>query len=344
MAGKSGYKEFDGWLKTEPFPDNAIIELYRKYKAEYGVGKNFKKLFTDLPSSVKSWLSKHVIIRLAEDQGPFLLNNPDNLAILLFGFYFDIWRNPYTHSSVTRAVNTIEMIDEFKNAPEWILGSPSSFRISSKRNKSWNIYYRSHNVDLTLILRIVVYCSALQCLGIEPTELLVENYLSNLHRARLLYGTLYEYRENLEQLNIWVKIRVHVDPISSLPFMIDLVNFYTLNSIPELASTALKELLEFLDNKNESEKELSDSLSDHYLRICEFNSQIASFRIANYKKGLLSDDEKIILRNRVYTFLKSITSKRIFFQLRNYQLPAHLIALLLRDPCNKTIFPIKSLP
>ena len=344
LAGKS-HMEFDTWLELQnassgkQFGVAQIIELYRKYKDEYGIGKNIKKLFINLPLAVKLWLSNHVIIRLENDQSPLAPINADDLVILLYRFYFEIWRNAYTHSSISRKVNTIGGMDEIKGKPEWIIGLPSPIRFSSKSSKLWNIYYKSDSVDLSIILRMVVYSASLHVLGIESTEELIENYLLNLHKTRHLYGILYEFRESFNLLDFWTKIRVRVDPLSALPYIMDALNIYVSYGVPTLASTSLDGLLVILDQSDTLEKELYEILSEHHRRINEFNTLIVSFRMANRSKSDLSDDEKIQLRNRIYEFLRKITAMPIFLKLRNFQLPTSTISLLLRDTCVKIIFP-----
>jgi hypothetical protein len=65
FAGKPDYKDFGEWLQVQEnvtsLNINSVIDLYGRYKEDYGVGRNLRNLFESFPQSVKDWLSNNVI-------------------------------------------------------------------------------------------------------------------------------------------------------------------------------------------------------------------------------------------------------------------------------------------
>ncbi len=344
IAGKSEYREFDTWVKEKKFSsDNLfnisqVIDLHNEYQNEYGINKNLKKLFSSLASEVKSWLIEHVVIQQEANPNISFATSSDKLVAQLHKFYFDVWRNAYTHSSVTRKSGiTIEFIEELGNGPEWILAQPSPFEFTRKNKKKWNIYHRA-DVDLSLILRVIVYSAALQFLGIKPSKEIIDNYLSNLQKTRLSYWVLHEFRDNQTLLNFWLRIRFIRETLEVTP-IIEYLDRFIEYHFPTLASTSIKGLLKLLDSNDDFEKQLIEPLQEYLQLIQEFNSNIASFNKDNPPIKNFEESASRKRRNVLYTFFQKAATSQTFLKIRNYELPVSFMALILRDPCNKIIYP-----
>ena len=333
------YDEFDSWLRKQNFPANEIlsveqvISLYQKYKQEFGVTKNIKKLFGGIPEAGKIWLAEHVIIQPEKEPNMFTPINPNDLVTRLQKFYYEYWRNAYTHNSVARVANTIELMDERNNKPEWLLATPSPIKFSSNSNKGWNVYYKN-NVDLSIILRMIVYMASLQFLGIESSRKMIDIYLSNLHRSRFLYWSLYEFRENYNQVWHWMNIKIRQDA-HDIPTIMDYIENLVPYGVPPLTITALANLLHYLDPNSDFEKLLIVSVTQYIELVQEYNSAINSFNKTNPPKQDLEADDVTQRSSQIYTFIRKIASLPCVFGLYNYEIPQHQIMQLLGDTCPK---------
>jgi hypothetical protein len=344
LAGKSEYKAFEIWVRDQNFPLDTVvsvdqvIKLYEQYQEEYGINKNLKKLFLGLSSEVKSWLVEHVTIQPESSPNISPATSSAELITRLHKFYFDVWRNAYTHSSVTRKSGiTIEFLEELGHRPEWVLAQPSPFNFAGKDRKKWNIYHKA-NVDLALILRVVVYSASLQFLGIKPSKEIIGNYLSNLHRRRLSYWVIYEFKDNQSLLDFWVNVRFIRETLRITPIMEYLDRFIEYR-FPTLASTSIKKLLKLLDPNDNFENQLIEPMQEYFQLVQEFNSIIASFNENNPPIKNSAENERRGRRNLLYDFFQRTAALPIFIKVKNYQLPASLMALMLRDPCTKIIYP-----
>ncbi len=197
LAGKAQFVDFRDWLKDQPDVTDlnleGIIGLYTRYMGEYGVGKNLRALFDNLPLCTKEWLAKNVVIREIDQPLSVEGQDPNLLVKRLYTYFYEIRRNEYTHGSFPKQVSTADDIRPPDEAGWWVTpASGTHFALDRRnRNKLWNFAYRQ-GLDEATILRLIIHSAALQMLNIQVTEELINLNLGNFSRLDGLYSFMGE--------------------------------------------------------------------------------------------------------------------------------------------------------
>lgn len=277
LAGKPVHKNFKDWIEEQPNTNNFgkedIKSLYSQYEAEYGVGKKLRDLFKNLPQSVKVWLASNVAIRRSDQPLAPERQNVDKLLDRLYRYFYNYRRNNFTHGSVSRPTLVAEDVREPLDGGWWVTpASGTHFVLYSDRpNQKWNLSYRQ-GLDEATILRIIIYAVALQILGIELTNELIDTNLRNYSRLDALHAFVTEVNRNSALASLWAKI----DDTE----MTDLRSHLIGSGISLLSSEASNIMIErYLDNPLESG--LRQMTSQYLEYVNQLNSLVSDFNEAN---------------------------------------------------------------
>lgn len=231
LAG-SQHLEFPEWLESqledEKLSKEEIVDCYKKYKKECGVGSNLRRVFDNLPDVTIDWLSNNAVFRrvpkyiygigeynhqsfenLSKDP---ITSSRENITELLFEYYYNHWRNPFTHQSQSRAphfvyyVNPSSDVSEIPPIPlftnqDFLASNPAtSYPPKSheqgqlvnvgrlKYNKKYWQLFLSSGTDEATILRVIIQSCIFQLLGIVVTSQYLEKFLYGLQFQSALRG------------------------------------------------------------------------------------------------------------------------------------------------------------
>jgi hypothetical protein len=184
------------------------LQLYETYQEEYGIGRNFRKLFNELPESLKLWLANNIAIQHGNSLHPKFGENADTLVKNLYAYFYDFWRNRFTHASVSQ----VALIEDHITEPEegdsrWVLPAMGiNLPLNKKKpEQKWDLYYRL-GLDVATILRIIIRCVVLQRLGIKVELEQISAYLRSLAKVNVTYAFINEVRFNTRTLNLWTRL------------------------------------------------------------------------------------------------------------------------------------------
>lgn len=326
LAGKPIHKNFKDWVKDQPnttgFDLEEITRLCAQYEEEYGVGRNLRALFRNLPPSVKDWLASNVVIERSDQ---YLLpeeQDVDKLVNRLYVYFYNVRRNAFTHGSVSRPTPIADKVREPKDGEWWVTpASGTHFILHRDRpNQEWNLSYRQ-GLDEATILRIIIHAVALQMLGVELTSELINTNLRNYSRLDALYAFVSEVNRNSALASGWARI----DDTEMTDHLIGL-------GIPLLSSEASTVMVErYLDNRLESGLR---QITSQYLRaVNHVNSLVSDFNETNPPASNAYD------RNERWQTIKEFLDKLVRAPSYNsvVKLPSRNemanLWLVIRDPC-----------
>lgn len=277
LAGQPVHRNFKDWIRDQPSVTclglEEITHLYAQYEEEYGVSRNLRSLFRNLPRSVKDWLATNVRIRRSDQFLPAGERDADELVNRLYLYFYNVRRNAFTHGSVSRHTLTADDIREPKDNEGWITpASGMDFVIDRDRpNQTWNFSYRL-GLDEATILRMIIHASGLQMLEIEPTRELIDVNLRNYSRLNALYAFVSEVNRNAAAVSWWSKV--------ADPGMDNLRAYLIYGGIPTLNSESSTVMADrYLDNTLESGLR---QMTHQYLReISHINSAVSDFNESN---------------------------------------------------------------
>jgi hypothetical protein len=279
LAGKPNYAEFGDWLKDQKDVMNLGIQevtcLYEQYKKEHGVSKNLRSLFEDLPQSIKTWLAGNVVIRRANEPLIVAGQDEDLLVKRLCIFFYDFWRNAFTHSSISRQTSIADDVSEPGKGKGWWVTPAvcTHFPLYNDRpNQEWNLSYRQC-LDLATILRLIIHAAALQFLNIELTQELISANLGNLSRLNALYAFANEVSSNSSTLNALSKLDERG--------MSELSTYLVYGGIPLLRSEASVTMADRYNTELPLEAGLREMTIRYLTAVNNLNSAITEFDKAN---------------------------------------------------------------
>jgi len=231
LAG-SQHLGFPEWLESrledEKLSKKEIVDCYKKYKRECGVGSNLRRVFNNLPDVTIDWLSNNAVFRRVpkyiygigeynhqsfENLSKNLVTSSrENITELLFEYYYNYWRNPFTHQSRSRAphfvyyVNPSNDVSEIPPIPlftnqDFLASNPeTSYTPKSyeqgqlvnvgrlKHNRKYWQLFLSLGTDEATILRVIIQSYIFQLLGIVVTSRQLEKFLYGLQFQSALRG------------------------------------------------------------------------------------------------------------------------------------------------------------
>ncbi|HEU5378135.1 MAG TPA: hypothetical protein VFV38_22150 [Ktedonobacteraceae bacterium] len=210
LASK-GHMSFPDWLRQESVrqsynldgsvltPDE-VISLYQKYEDGYGINRNLRKLFNNLPSSLIEWLARVVTVRkINPDSSYQKIENPTEIATQLREYFYQR-RNDSTHES---KVSRPYVSDNIISGDGWWHFTSTSFEYTLRNKKQiWSLLFRD-GIDEASILRVIIFVVVLQQMNIEVTATLVESYFESLSRQSAIYGFLDEMERTTAHLRLW---------------------------------------------------------------------------------------------------------------------------------------------
>jgi hypothetical protein len=308
LAGKDkGHKDFDAWIKEKHdensnLPVSEVISLYQLYRDEYGIGSNLRKLFKNLPSPAQIWLSQNVKFQKHEQEIAQEELNLEEFLVALQKYFFNIWRNAFTHSSLIRNILTEDLLGSLKfiDPEEWILVLPSGVKVGKGGKLD---LYRKAKVDLSFILRFITHISCLQILGVEVTENIIEKVVRNLHRIHTFYFLLYELRKNHEMLLAWNRMEDN-----DLAWC---VNF----GVSELITNEVQKSIELFDLIPQ-EIQIKQKIDGYFQLISNINLVLLEFKknVPPCPNSLPRTEQKY----EIQQFIDSIRSSPDYFALIEY--------------------------
>jgi hypothetical protein len=277
LAGKPVHKNFKDWIRGQPNVTGLGLEeithLYAQYEEEYGVGRNLRALFKNLPRSVKNWLASNVVIRRSDQPLSVKEQDPDKLVNRLYVYFYNVRRNAFTHGSVSRPTPIAGDVREPKDGEWWITpASGTHFVLYRDRpNQEWNLSYRQ-GLDEATILRMIIHAAGLQMLGIEPTRELIDTNLRNYSRLDALYAFVSEVNRNSAAVSWWSKL--------DDPSMTDFRLFLIHEGISPLGSESSTVMADrYLDNPLESG--LRQMTLQYLGEVNHINSAVTDFNESN---------------------------------------------------------------
>ncbi len=278
LAGQAYYIEFDDWMKRQPdfgqLDVQAISDLFSAYQEEYGVNKNFRKLFQDLPNCVKEWLAQNVSIREVDTPSGPEVQDLDLLAQNLCTYFFDLRRSDYTHSSFARQVSLAEDIFLPLKPGWWVTPAVGTHFILNRRKsrKLWGFSYRQ-GLDEATILRLIIHSAVLEKLGIEVTQELIHLNLKNYSRLDGLYAFKGEVTSNSNLLSSWQRI----DDARTTDF-----GWYLMfHGLPPLSEEASRRMIGRYESQQGWEQSFKQ-FTEYYLHeVLSFNAVINHFNQEN---------------------------------------------------------------
>ena len=277
LAGQPVHRNFKDWIRDQLSVTSLSLEevthLYAQYEEEYGVGRNLRSLFRNLPWSVKDWLATNIVIWRSDQLLPVGEQDANELGNRLYLYFYNARRNAFTHGSVSHPTLIADDIREPEDSEWWITpAAGTDFVLNRDRpNQRWNLSYRP-GLDEATILRMIIHAAGLQMLEIEPTRELIDVNLRNYSRLNALYAFVSEVSRNAAAVSWWSK----VDDPGMNNFRAYLIH----GGIPTLSSESSTVVADrYLDNPLESGLR---QMTHQYLReINHVNSAVSDFNESN---------------------------------------------------------------
>jgi hypothetical protein len=280
LTDRPPYVDFGQWLKQQEdvigLGKQEIINLYTRYKREHGVGKNFRDLFSKLPKAMKSWLTENIIIE--RTNAPLTIPDQDESKLVrkLCAFFYEYWRNPFTHSSISRETVIADDIGapskEYEGWWVWPAGCTHFVLDRRRPNQKWSLSYRT-GLDLATILRLITYARAIQILTIDLTRELISTNLENLSRLNALYAFMTEVKIN----SSFLKALSDLQEDWSNPLRSDLLYV----GVPLFRSEASTTMIEKFKTEFPLEAGLREMTIQYLAKVNDLNSMIKKFNTAN---------------------------------------------------------------
>lgn len=331
LASPSQHLDFLAWFKKQPQAeciDSASVEnVYKNYSSEYGVGHNLRMMFSDLPTSLKNWLSSYIKFEEVVQNFEEKPQDIDKLIKHLYTYFYEIRRNEYTHSSSPRRVSTTTSITPLVDNNRWITpASGTYFALDKKKsNRLWNFSYKQ-GLDEATILRMIIHTVALQKLGIEINDVLLGIILRRFSRIDGLFSFIGEVSRNADIL----RLQSHTKSMNTDNFRSYLIH----TGIPRLEIEATKEMLDRYDLNYNWEIGFREMTNQYLSVVLEYNREVDSFN-QDYKKAGSSQENTIIKWDTICRFLGEQGNTIPYKILMEWPTKTEMTNLwaIIRDPC-----------
>lgn len=201
IAGNPKFQDFDQWLSHQDIVSNFnkdnIINLYQEYKENFGISKNLKYIFSNLPYSTTEWLHSNVRFRKISDPRMQQEESSSKLLEHLFLYYYDLRRNEFTHGSKPQQT---WIGDDIYNPTEkslWVTpASGTQFALYKKKPNQKYCFSFRQGIDEATILRVIIHSVVLQKMGFDVTERLLQENIGHYSRVHAFRTLIYEVRYN----------------------------------------------------------------------------------------------------------------------------------------------------
>lgn len=331
IAGKAQFMDFRDWLKDQHIITTTnkeeIINLYTLYVNDFGVGKNLRDLFDNLPSITKEWLAKNVVFREIEQPFPLGSQPLDQLGKRLYTYFYEIRRNDFTHRCFPRQVSTAEDIRYPDETGGWVTpASGTHFELNRrKRNKLWNFSYRQ-GLDEATILQIIIHSAVLQILNIPVTEELINLNLRNFSRLDGLYSFVSEVGSNANVLNLWFNIE---ELIKS-----EFKSYLMYAGVPLLGDQAAKRMIDRYNVGKGWETSYHQMTLRYVQEVAQLNTTITDFNAKNPHVKPMQDNIEAHWE-AIVGFLSELSRTSSAHSILNFPTTNEManLWLIIRDPC-----------
>ncbi len=332
IAGKHKHVDFDQWLKSQSgvtgLDIDGMTKLYKQYKEEHGTGKNLRSLFENLPQSARNWLENNVILRRSNLYSTVSDQDKRQLVKRLYIFFYEIWRNPFTHSSISRQVLSADDVREpTESDDQWLV--PAAFMYfplrSDRPNQKWSLSYRQ-GLDLETILYVIIYATALQGLKIEVSKELITKNIRNLSRLNALYACVGEVNDNAATMSALSELEVRSTS--------EMVAYLIYGGIPLLQEEASKSILERYDTRIPFEAGMHKMTKQYLAEIEGLNREISRFNKSNPPPEGPKDNPPERWQN-IKGFLGELAESSPYGSIVGWPTKVEMenIWLIIRDPC-----------
>lgn len=326
LAGQPKHLNFDDWIEAQENIEfknkNDIIKLYKQYNNEYGVGKNLKDLFINLPPIIKTWLSNNVAINRTKQPQPTTQTDTNKLMVNLYKFFYNLWRNPFTHNSDLPQASIANDIFEPTKDDNWWSYPTAWLDFELDKKQGWELSYKK-GLDLVTILRLIINVVALQILEIDVTQEYISSSLRNFSRLNGLYAFINEVDHNsetLKSLSQFEEYRLH--------------NYLIYRGIPVLQSTASTTMIQRYDIKIPLEASLHRMTTQYLTDVNQLNSVISNFNGSNPIPESQEDNSPERLQKIKY-FLAELAKMSSYLSILNGPPIGDMssVWIVIQDPC-----------
>jgi hypothetical protein len=330
LAGKTDYKDFGDWLRahqgTAYWNVDTVLRSYDCYKDEYGVGRNLRRLFDNLAQDVRVWLADNVVIRQSDQ--PLVIVGQDVTVLVkwLYIYIYEVWRNKYTHSSISQLTSVANDVTATAADGSWWItpAACTHFVLHRDRpNQKWDLSYR-RGLDLATILRVIIHGAALhQVLGIEPTQHLISANLRSLSRLSALYAFVREVNMNSSELDAWSQI--------DNPGLAEFQSLLFHGGVPELQTGASKIMVSRYDGGTNLESGLCRMTLEYLSEVNCLNETISEFNVNHPPSQTGLSDRWTLIKD----FLKESGETATYHRIRGWPSKKQMtnVWLVIRDPC-----------
>lgn len=329
IAGQPRHKDFKAWVReqslTEMLSIDDVIKLYESYQNTHGVGRNLRQLFENLPQVMKQWLANNIMI----DEGKFspvphaLPEDTAKLIKHLVNYFYDIRRSNFTHSGLTyhtEIADDIYAFDENRHEQWWAVDFAFSFK--NKPHKEALLHFRQ-GLDLATILRLILHTVALQKLGIEVTQNIIQGHIVNYSRLHALYKFLDEVHYNASRMKHYAAITEQIS--SRHPIYI------RKEGVSALSTTWAVRLSERLITEYSLERGLREVVLEYIAQVKELDNIITDFNKQHQNSIYRLGDEQEFVRSFLDTLTKS-TAFNAVIEMPNRKSMTNMW-IVIRDPC-----------
>lgn len=326
LAGKPTYLKFEDWLELQEstgcWDKNDIINLYKKYNNEHGVGKSFKNLFINLPPVIKDWLSNNMSIHRSGKSFSTVKTDPDMLMKHLYTFFYELWRNTFTHSSVFPQANIADDIFEPTKDDTWWSYPPAWLQFKLDKKQGWELSYRT-GLDLGTILRLIINVVVLQILEIDVTQEYISSNLRNFSRLNGLYALVGEIGRNSETLRALSQLNKG-----------ELDNYLIYRGIPLLQSVASATMIKRYNIELPLEASLHKMTIKYITDVNQLNFVISNFNTSNPAPQSQEENSQERLQN-IKHFIEEIEKTSAYESVLNEPPIGEMssVWIVIQDPC-----------
>ncbi len=326
LAGKRTYLKFEDWVESREdagrWDKNSIINLYKQYSDEYGIGKNLKNLFTNLSPVIKTWLSNNIVISRSGQSQPATETDPDRLMIYLYTFFYELWRNTFTHTAVSPKADIAEDIFEPTKEDTWWSYPPTWSRFNLNKKQGWELSYKT-GLDLATILRLIINVVVLQILEVDVTQEYISLNLRNFSRLNGLYAFTDEVGRNSETLRALSQLDER-----------ELGNYLVYRGIPLLRSAASNTMVARYNVEIPLEASLHKTTMRYVADVSQINNVISNFNMSNPVPESPKDNFSERLQN-IKDFLGGLAKTPIYESILSGPPVGEMssVWIVIQDPC-----------
>ncbi len=337
LAG-SRFVPFDVWWTRQDFngllEPTAVVDRYAMYQEEHGVGRSLRRLFAGMPTALKAWLCANVQVEgVLDDRDGFRPLSDDDLVVTICQFFYEVRRNPYTHTSTPSPAMIATELHE-PSADQWTVPVGAfGFRLqqpSAVRGKALQLSFRS-GLDEGTIARVIVHAATLQYMGINVDATGVETIVWSLVRLDGIQRLFGEVKGNALALD-WLDgsdpdIRAYLYDMANLGFRL-----FRTRASAEVLATHLRD--------TPRDRATAEALSGYSRDVAVLNQQVLEFNRLHpaLRHEAMSEGELVERQAAIRPFLSEMKDSVEYARIKAFADGWAMRALefLIRNPCESS--------